>query len=104
MKSIETTPTPVSDLDAAQQASDEHPRAPGSEGDDPTQPHYLVVLHFQDGRSADLVVPGVTGMGGSGDAVGPGRLSIYGPAEGGIPAARRLIGARVFNDLAASRS
>jgi hypothetical protein len=62
-------------------------------------PHYQVVLLFQDGRSADLVVPGVTGMGGSGDAAGPGRLNIYAPS-GGPRDARRLVGARLFSDLA----
>ncbi len=62
-------------------------------------PHFLVVLLFQDGRSADLVVPGVTGMGGGGDAAGPGRLNIYAPS-GGPRDARRLVGARLFSDLA----
>ncbi len=70
---------------------------PGDGGAD--VPHYLVVLQLQDGRSADLVVPGVTGMGGGGDAAGPGRLNIYAPTEG-PRATRRLIGARLFNDLA----
>lgn len=62
-------------------------------------PHFLVVLLFQDGRSADLVVPGVTGMGGGGDAAGPGRLNIYAPSEGPGDA-RRLVDARLFSDLA----
>jgi hypothetical protein len=67
--------------------------------DDFAVPHYLVVLLFQDGRSADLVVPGVTGMGGSGDAEGPGRLSIYSPHDGSC-GTRRLVSARLFSDLA----
>ncbi len=70
-----------------------------SQDDLPLVPHYLVVFHFQDGRSADLVVPGVTGMGGGGDAAGPGRLNVYGPGEAGARGTR-LIGARLFKDLA----
>ncbi len=66
----------------------------------PEVPHYHVVLLFQDGRSADLVVPGVTGMSGSGDAAGPGRLSIHGPVEGSLRGTRRLLGARLFTGLA----
>jgi len=38
-------------------------------------------------------------MGGGGDAAGPGRLNVYGPGEAGARGTR-LIGARLFKDLA----
>ncbi len=101
MKTVEITTTrPSSPVDAPLETPGENPTLSLNEGSGPVLPHYLVVLHFQDGRSADLVVPGVTGMGGGGDTPGPGRLNIYGPAEERPLAARRLLGARLFNDLA----
>ena len=63
-------------------------------------PHYVAVFHFHDGRSAELVIPGVTGMSGGGDADGPGRLSVYAPPAGEDRGTRRLLEARLFNDLA----
>jgi len=90
MKTVETKGPSVSPIDARE-----------TPGESPSPVfHYLVVLHFQDGRSADLVVPGVTGMGGGGDTAGPGRLHIYGPAVAGARSTRPLLGARLFNDLA----
>lgn len=97
MNSIETRDIPSSYAEPEMAAHD----APANPDDGSAVPHYLVNLQLQDGRSADLVVPGVTGIGGGGggEATGPGRLSIYAPTEG-TGAARRLIGARLFNDLA----
>lgn len=101
MKTVEmSTPSPSSPDDATLETPSENPTRSPNEGSGPVLPHYLVVFHFQDGRSAELVVPGVTGMGGGGDTPGPGRLNIYGPAEGRTLAARRLLGARLFKDLA----
>ena len=103
MNSVETSTAPPSLGDpsiAAQEVLDSVLAQPtGGQGGHPLVPYYLVVFHFQDGRSADLVVPGVTGMGGGGDAAGPGRLNIYGPGEAGARGTR-LLGARLFNDLA----
>lgn len=99
MNSVETpspTSAPLAETCATPHSEPDSPQASSGPGQGP---HFLVVLLFQDGRSADLVVPGVTGMGGSGDAAGPGRLNIYAPCDGPRET-RRMVGARLFSDLA----
>lgn len=93
MNSVETpdsSPTQTTDPAGAQRVSD-----------DASVPYYFAVFYFQDGRRAELVIPGVTGMCGGGNNVdGPGRLSVYGVAVDGERRTRRLLAARLFNDLA----
>lgn len=94
MNSVETPDNPISPTQTDDQAGTRR------SSDDADAPHYFAVFYFQDGRRAELVIPGVTGMCGGGDVDGPGRISIYGPAADGERRTRRLLAARLFNDLA----